>query len=155
MSKQEFTTLCYVEHEGKYLMLHRTKKENDINKDKYIGIGGHIEHGESPAECVIREAYEETGLRLVNPKLRGLITFVIDDYDEYSFLYTSDTFEGELHECNEGTLEWIAKEEVLNLPIWEGDREFFKLLETEKDFFSLKLVYVNDELIEVKRDDKC
>lgn len=150
MDKQEFTTLCYVEHDGKYLMLHRTKKENDINKDKYIGIGGHIEHGESPTECIIREAYEETGLTLVNPKLRGLITFVIDDYDEYSFLYTCDKFTGELISCNEGTLEWIAKEEVLNLPIWEGDKEFFKLLDTKDDFFELKLVYKNDVLISSK-----
>lgn len=151
MSKQVFTTLCYLERDGKYLMLHRTKKENDINKDKYIGIGGHIEHGESPTECIIREAYEETGLKLINPKLRGLITFVIDNYDEYSFLYTCDEFEGKMHECSEGSLEWIDKENVLDLPIWEGDKEFFKLLETEERFFELKLVYVNDELVKVEK----
>lgn len=145
------TTLCYVEKNDKYLMLHRTKKENDINKDKYIGIGGHIEHGETPDECIIREAFEETGLKLINPKLRGIITFVIDDTDEYSFLYTCTDFSGTMHECNEGELEWIEKSRLEELPLWEGDKIFFKLLEEEKEFFSLKLVYINDELISAKK----
>lgn len=149
MNKQYFTTLCYVEEDGKYLMLHRTKKEKDINKDKYIGIGGHIEHGESPDECIIREAYEESGLTLINPKLRGLLVFVIDDMDEYTFLYTCTEFRGELKECNEGVLEWIEKERISELPIWEGDKIFFEKLRTEEQFFTVKLVYKEDQLIEV------
>lgn len=151
MGKQEFTTLCYVEHEGKVLMLNRNKKKQDINKDKYIGIGGHLEHGESPEECILREAFEETGLTLHNPKLRGMITFVIDDYDEYSFLYTCDDFEGELRECDEGELVWVEKERVRELPLWEGDREFLPMLWEESGFFTIKLVYVNDRLTEVVR----
>lgn len=150
MGKQVFTTLCYVEQDGKYLMMHRTKKENDINKDKYIGIGGHMEHGESPDECIRREAFEETGLHLKNPKLRGLITFVIDDMDEYTFLYTCTEFEGEMHECTEGDLQWIRKNEIKDLPLWEGDQVFFRLLEEREDFFSLKLVYEKDQLRDVK-----
>ncbi len=149
---QTFTTLCYVEKDNKYLMLHRTKKEKDINKDKYIGIGGHLEHGESPTECVMREAKEEAGLTLINPKLRGLITFVIDDLDEYTFLYTCSDFEGELIECNEGDLEWVEKDRISELPLWEGDMVFFKLLDETEDFFSLKLVYVNDVLIDVVKE---
>lgn len=152
MSKQELTTLCYIERDNQYLMLHRTKKENDINKDKYIGIGGHIEHGETPGECIIREACEETGLTLINPRLRGLITFVIDDYDEYTYLYTCTEYEGTIHECNEGELQWIDKDKIETLPLWEGDKIFFKLLEERQDFFSLKLVYKDNELIEVKQE---
>ena len=152
MGKQAFTTLCYVEQDGKYLMLHRTKKEKDINKDKYIGIGGHIEHGETPNECVMREAYEETGFRLINPRLRGLLTFVIDDMDEYTFLYTCTDFEGTLKECDEGDLEWIPKEKIKDLPLWEGDKIFFKMLEEKEDFFTLKLVYVNDKLVDYHFD---
>ena len=152
MGKQVFTTLCYVEQDGKYLMLHRTKKEKDINKDKYIGIGGHIEHGETPNECIIREAREETGLRLINPRLRGLLTFVIDDMDEYTFLYTCTDFEGTLKECDEGDLEWIPKEKIKDLPLWEGDKIFFKMLEEKEDFFTLKLVYVNDKLVDYHFD---
>lgn len=153
MEKQYFTTLCYVEKDGKYLMLHRTKKENDINKDKYIGIGGHLEHGETPGECILREAYEETGLKLLNPRLRGMLVFVIDDIDEYTFLYTCTEFEGELKECSEGVLEWIDKECVCDLPIWEGDKVFFDKLKTEESFFTLKLVYENDKLIAVQSDE--
>lgn len=151
-TKQTFTTLCYVEKDGKYLMLHRTKKEHDINKDKYIGIGGHIEHGETPTECIKREALEETGLILKNPRLRGLITFVIDDLDEYSFLYTCTDFEGVLTECREGDLEWIEKDRIYDLPLWEGDKVFFKLLDEEEAFFSLKLVYENDVLVRAEKE---
>lgn len=150
MNKKTFTTLCYVEKDGKYLMLHRTKKEKDINKDKYIGIGGHIEHGESPDECILREAYEETGLKLIHPRLRGLITFVIDDWDEYTFLYTCTEFEGELHDCDEGKLAWISKNDIGKLPLWEGDRIFFRLLEERQDFFSLKLTYRNNILTDAR-----
>ena len=149
--KQTFTTLCYVEKKDSYLMLYRNKKQNDMNGGKYIGIGGHLEHGETPMECIIREAYEETGLKLKNPRLRGLISFVIDEMDEYTFLYTCDEFEGELLECQEGELHWVEKAQLHTLPLWEGDMEFLPLLETEEEFFSLKLVYKKDKLVEVKR----
>ena len=117
MSKKEFTTLCYIERDNSYLMMHRIKKTNDINKDKYICVGGHLEHGESPDECIIREIKEETGLDAINIRMRGLLTFVIDDYDEYSFLYTCDEFKGVLKDCDEGDLVWIKKNEVDSLPI--------------------------------------
>ncbi|MDO4199042.1 MAG: 8-oxo-dGTP diphosphatase [Erysipelotrichaceae bacterium] len=146
MDRNELTTLCYLIKDHKYLMLHRVKKDNDINKDKYIGIGGHLEHGESPDDCIYREIKEETGLDAYNLKLRGLLTFVIDDYDEYSFLYTGEEFAGELKECDEGELIFIDKDKVKELPIWEGDKIFFELLDKRDDFFSLKLVYVHDEL---------
>jgi len=152
MADQTFTTLCYLEHEGSYLMLHRTKKENDINKDKYIGVGGHLEHGESPEDCIRREVTEETGLTMGAFRLRGLLTFVIDDIDEYSFLYTCDDFSGSLKECNEGTLEWVPKDKVPSLPIWEGDKLFFRLLDCREDFFSLKLVYIRDQLVSAALD---
>lgn len=149
----ELTTLCYIENDGKYLMLHRTKKENDINKDKYIGVGGHIEQGESPDECLLREVYEETGLTLTRYKARGIVTFIYGDIVEYMHLFTSDCFTGSLQECDEGELVWIEKKDVYNLPVWDGDKIFFKLLEEREDFFSLKLVYdMNDNLISVCLD---
>ncbi len=159
MIKQpEITTLCYIEKDNKYLMLHRVKKENDINKDKYIGVGGHFEYGESPDECLVREVMEETGLRLLNYKPRGIVTFIYGDARypnerivEYMHLYTSTEFEGRIKECDEGCLEWIEKSEVYDLPIWEGDRIFFRLLEEREDYFSLKLVYSeNDELLQAE-----
>ncbi|MBE5902617.1 MAG: 8-oxo-dGTP diphosphatase [Lachnospiraceae bacterium] len=152
MKNVELTTLAYVEKDGRYLMMHRTKKKNDINKDKYIGIGGHVEERESPEECILREAKEEAGIVLHNPRLRGILTFLIDDLYEMTFLYTADSFEGELTECNEGDLVWVKKEEIGNLPIWEGDRIFFYLLNTREDVFSLKLTYVQDVLKEVALD---
>lgn len=153
----EITTLCYIEKDNKYLMLHRVKKQNDINKDKYIGVGGHFEYGESPDECLKREVFEETGLTLLSYKARGIVTFIYGDENkpsermvEYMHLYTATEFEGELIECNEGTLEWIDKSKVYDLPVWEGDKIFFKLLEERDDYFSLKLVYSHsNELIEV------
>lgn len=147
------TTLCYIEKENKYLMLHRIKKENDINKDKWVGVGGHIEEGESPEECIFREVKEETGLVLTNYRLRGLVTFVLEKWGtEYMFLYTADGFVGEITECNEGKLEWFEKENVYELPIWEGDKIFFRLLEERNDFFSLKLKYLESKLTEVYLD---
>ena len=138
----ELTTLCYMEREGAYLMMHRTKKEKDINKDKWIGVGGHFEYGESPDECLLREVYEETGLTLTSYRARGIITFIYGENEvEYMHLYTADGFTGEIHECDEGELVWIPKEEVKELPIWEGDKIFFRLLSEREDFFSLKLVY--------------
>ena len=198
------TTLCYLERDGKYLMLHRTKKEHDINKDKYIGIGGHFEFGESPDECLVREAMEETGLTLTSYRARGIVTFIygIDeetddrsapvhlnsDTDaingdgssgqtstmicEYMHLYTADEWESGsgdggttgssklsepdiLPDCNEGNLVWIDKKDVYDLPIWEGDKIFFRLLEEDRDFFSLKLVYSEEgELTEAILDGK-
>lgn len=141
-------TLCYIEQEDAYLMLHRVKKENDLNHDKWIGIGGKFEDGESPEECMCREALEETGLTLLNPTLRGIVTFVSNEWDtEYMFLYTCTEFEGTLGECDEGVLEWVAKDKVCDLPIWEGDKIFFRLLRENAPFFSLKLQYNGSELI--------
>ncbi len=138
----ELTTLCYIEHDDSYLMMHRTKKEKDINKDKWIGIGGHFEYGESPDECLLREVDEETGLTLTSYTARGVITFIYgENVVEYMHLYTADGFTGEIHECDEGELVWVPKEKVMELPIWEGDKIFFRLLNERKDFFSLKLVY--------------
>lgn len=146
------TTLCYIEKDDKYLMLLRNKKEVDINKGKWIGVGGHFEEGESPEECLVREVYEETGLILTNYKFRGLVTFSSDHWQtEYMFLYTADGFEGELKDCNEGELRWIPKSEILDLNLWEGDKEFLKLLFEDNDVFSMKLSYVGDTLVERKR----
>ena len=152
----KFSTLCYIENDGKYLMLHRTVKENDINKDKWIGVGGQFKHGESPEECVLREVREETGFNLTSYKYRGLVTFVCGDETEYMSLFTADGFTGEPLECDEGVLEWIDIEEVWKLNIWEGDKIFFRLLDERKDFFSLKLVYnENGELISSALDGKA
>lgn len=143
------TTLCYIEKNGSYLMLHRTKKEKDINRDKWIGIGGKFEAGESPFDCVRREVSEETGLSLPHPSYRGIITFVSEGNEtEYMHLFTADTFDGKLSSvCDEGDLAWVEKEKVYDLALWEGDRLFLSLLDTERRFFSLKLVYRGDTLI--------
>ncbi|MDK2965414.1 MULTISPECIES: NUDIX domain-containing protein [Lacrimispora] len=147
MAHQNLTTLCYIENEGRYLMLHRIKKKNDINQDKWVGVGGHLEEGESPEECLLREVKEETGLTLLSYKLRGFITFVSNQYpDEYMFLYTADSYEGSLTDCQEGVLEWVPVEKIHSLPIWEGDRIFFELLMDQIPFFSLKLQYHKEEL---------
>lgn len=143
------TTLCYIERGDKWLMLHRIKKENDENHDKWIGIGGKIKPGESPDECLAREVYEETGLTLENPAFRGLVTFVSDEWGtEYMCLYTAEHFHGTPGDCDEGKLEWIKKSTVPSLPIWEGDKIFFRLLAENSPFFSLKLRYTGDRLIE-------
>ena len=136
------STLCYIEKDHKYLMLHRIVKKNDVNKDKWIGVGGHFEEGESPEECVLREVKEETGYTLTSYRYRGLVTFVFADQEvEYMSLFTADGFEGEPIECNEGVLEWVEIEDVWKLNLWEGDKIFFRLLDEEVPFFSLKLVY--------------
>lgn len=143
------TTLCYIEQGGSYLMLHRVKKENDLNKDKWIGIGGKFEDKESPEDCVLREAKEETGLTLHSPQYRGLVTFISDRYPtEYMHLFWADRFSGTLRECDEGTLEWVPREKVRTLPLWEGDHIFLDLLEANAPFFSLKLTYQGDTLME-------
>ncbi len=149
------TTLCYIERDGKYLMLHRTKKKNDPNSGKYMGIGGHFEEGESPYDCVIREAKEETGLNLLEPQYRGIVTFDSDKYEtEQMHLFTCKSFEGEIMECNEGDLKWIEKKNVLTLPMWEGDHVFLDLLEKRTDFFNIKLTYEGDNLTEIYIDNK-
>ena len=143
------TTLCYIEKNGAYLMLHRTKKENDENKDKWVGIGGKIENGESPFDCIRREITEETALIAEKLNYRGIITFVSDIYGtEYMHLFTCDNFSGKLTEsCDEGVPEWIEIEKIKELPIWEGDKIFLDLLQTKTPFFSLKLVYKEDKLV--------
>ena len=141
------TTLCYVEEDGKYLMLHRTKKKNDPNENKWVGIGGKFEEGESPEDCLIREVKEETGLTLSSYRYRGIVTFVSDLYPtEYMHLFTAHAEVKELIPCSEGELAWIEKEKVPTLPLWEGDRVFLRLLATEAPFFSLKLTYRGDDL---------
>ncbi len=141
------TTLCYIQREESYLMLHRVKKKNDLNQDKWIGIGGKFEDKESPEDCVLREAREETGLTLISPEYRGLVTFVSDRYPtEYMHLFWADQFTGALRDCEEGVLEWIPKEQLHRLPQWEGDKIFLRLLEQRVPFFSLKLCYQGDRL---------
>ena len=154
------TTLCYLEQDGKYLMLHRVTKKNDENKDKWIGVGGHAEEGESPEDCLLREVEEETGLRLAEFAFRGLVTFVSDTWGtEYMCLYTASRWEGSLQEaqmdrCREGVLRWVDKEEACRLPVWEGDKIFFRLLQTETGFFSLKLRYEGERLAEAALNGK-
>lgn len=142
------STLCYIEQDGRYLMMHRTKKEKDINKDKWIGVGGHFEEGESPEECLLREVREETGYHLTSYRFRGIVTFLSGKGEiEYMHLFTADGFTGTPISCSEGELAWIGKKEIWKLNIWEGDKIFFLLLEKELPFFSLKLVYdKNDQL---------
>lgn len=150
--RSSFTTLCYIEDESRYLMLHRTVKEQDVNKDKWIGVGGHFEPNESPEDCLLREVKEETGLTLISWKFRGIVTFTLkkngSEMTEYMCLYTADGYEGTLAECEEGELCWVEKKEIPYLNLWEGDKIFFRLLEQECPFFSLKLVYEGDVLKE-------
>ena len=141
-------TLCYIERGDEYLMLHRVKKKNDVNQDKWIGVGGKFEDKESPEDCILRETYEETGLQLTDYRYRGLVTFVNTIYEtEYMHLFTATGWEGEIGECSEGNLEWVRKSEVPSLPIWEGDKIFLRLLADEEPFFSLKLSYDGGVLV--------
>lgn len=150
-------TLCYIENDrDEYLMLHRVKKKNDINHDKWIGVGGKFEDKESPDDCILREVKEETGLTLTDYRFRGLVTFTSDrDETEYMHLFTATDWTGELIECNEGDLEWVPKSRVQDLPIWEGDKLFFRLIDDRNSpFFSLKLCYEGDKLVSAALDGR-
>lgn len=154
-TEARMTTLCYIEKDGAYLMLHRVSKKHDVSKDKWIGVGGHFEQNESPEECLLREVKEETGLTLSSWRFRGLITFIAEGWDtEYMCLYTADKYDGEMIPCNEGVLEWVKKEDVPDLNIWDGDKIFFRLLNEDRPFFSLKLSYRGDRLMEAVLDGK-
>ena len=147
------TTLCYLERGDEYLMLHRTKKKNDENHDKWIGVGGKFEANESPEDCMRREIFEETGLTVTDYRYRGIVTFVSDIYEtEYMHLFTVTNWTGEARECDEGELAWIKKQKLFDLTLWQGDRIFLRLLEEDAPFFSLKLTYQGDELIEAVLD---
>ncbi len=147
----KLTTLCYIEKDGCYLMLHRTKKNHDVNHGKWIGIGGKLEADETPEECLLREAKEETGLTLLNYRYRGLLTFIAEGWEsEYIFLYTATEFEGTLAECREGDLKWVSKDALFGLSLWEGDKIFLRLLLEDQGIFSLKLVYQGDVLTDSK-----
>ena len=147
------TTLCYIEDNGKYLLIHRGKKKNDGSQGKYMGVGGHFEEKESPYDCVIRETKEETGLDII-PQYRAIVTFVSDKYEtEQMHLFTATEFTGQLCTTDEGDLHWIDKKEIYNLPMWEGDTVFLKLLENRTDFFCLKLCYDGEALTDVYLDN--
>lgn len=150
------TTLCHIEKDGKYLMLHRTKKQNDLNQDKWVGIGGKFEDKESPEECNRREVFEETGLTLNSADYRGIVTFVSDKWEtEYMHIFRTSDFKGTIKECDEGELCWIDINEIYNLPIWVGDKIFLKLIEDSSvPFFSLKLCYIGDLLSEAVLNDQ-
>lgn len=150
-------TLCYLENDkDEYLMLHRVKKKNDVNHDKWIGVGGKFEADESPEECLLREVREETGLTLTGYRFRAVITFLAEGHEtEYIYLYTADRWTGEMIECNEGDLEWVPKKKVCDLPIWEGDKIFFRLIEDPNSpVFSLKMSYRGDELVYAALDGR-
>jgi len=142
------SSLCYMERGDEYLMLHRIKKKNDMNQDKWIGVGGKFLDGESPEECLLREVLEETGLSLTSWRYRGIVTFASDKWEtEYMHLFTADAWRGEIIDCDEGALEWVEKSKVSSLPIWEGDKIFLRLLAEDESFFSLKLRYEGETLV--------
>ena len=142
------SSICYIEKDEKYLMLHRTKKENDINKEKWIGVGGKFEAGESPEECIVREVKEETGLIINSYKLRCIVTYVSDNWEtEYMYVFTSKDFSGKLIECNEGDLEWIDKDKIFELNLWEGDKIFLDKIQKDNTFFTMKCKYDGDKLL--------
>ena len=149
------TTLCYVERDGAYLMLHRVKKEGDMNRDKWIGVGGKFEEGENPEDCALREVLEETGLTMTDYRYRGIVTFVSDRWPtEHMHLFTCTGFTGELRDCDEGDLAWVPKAQVPSLPGWAGDGIFLRLLAADRPFFSLKLRYRGEELAEAVLDGR-
>ena len=146
--KNKLTTLCYIEQDDCYLMLLRNRKQNDLNEGKWIGVGGHFEDGESPEDCLLREAKEETGLTLLDYKLRGVVTFVSDVWEsEYMYLFTASKFQGQLTSCDEGELSWIPKEEIFDLNLWEGDYLFLNKMYNDNNYFEMELIYINDKLV--------
>ena len=148
------TSLCYITRGEEVLMLHRVKKKNDINHDKWIGIGGKFEEAESPDACLLREVKEETGLTLTSWKCRGVVTFLSDQGGEYMYLFTADGFEGELKECEEGDLQWVSRDFLYSLPMWAGDKIFLDLLWQDAPFFLLTLRYEGDRLVDAVLDGK-
>lgn len=155
MDKMRNTSLCYIERGNEYLLLHRVKKEADENRDKWIGVGGKFEEGESPEDCMLREVYEETGLCLSSWRFRAVVTFVSDEWGtEYMHLFTADSFSGRLKSCDEGELEWVDRDRLMALPIWEGDKIFLRLLREDAPFFSLKLSYHGDRLVNAVLDGR-
>lgn len=148
------STLCYIEKDGQYLMLHRTKKKNDLNKDKWLGIGGKFEEEESPEECIVRETREETGLILKGYKLRCIVTYVSTNWEtEYMYVFTSKDFEGEMIECNEGDLQWVDKDKVVDLNTWEGDKIFLEKIQNGDGFFTVKFEYDGEKLLRYDVND--
>ena len=149
------TSLIYIEQDNCYLLLHRVKKEKDVNKDKWIGVGGKFLAGETPEQCAKRETLEETGLTLIEPEYRGIVDFKSVGWpEERMHLFWADRFEGSLKDCTEGTLEWVPKETMEQLPQWEGDRIFMRLLEERAPFFHLQLAYEGDVLVQAILDEK-
>ena len=148
------TSLCYITRGNDVLMLHRVKKKNDINHDKWIGIGGKFEENEAPDECLLREVREETGLQLTSWRCRGIVTFLSENDGEYMYLFTADGFTGQLKECDEGDLQWVSREFLDQLPKWEGDKIFLDLLWQDAPFFLLTLRYEGDKLVEAILDGK-
>ena len=146
------TSLCYITRGNDVLMLHRVKKKNDINHDKWIGIGGKFEENEAPDECLLREVREETGLQLTSWQCRGIVTFLSENDGEYMYLFTADGFTGQLKECDEGDLQWVSREFLDQLPKWEGDKIFLDLLWQDAPFFLLTLRYEGDKLVEAILD---
>lgn len=154
VKKMNETVLCYIENENdEYLMLYRCKKKNDLNEGKWLGIGGHIEPNEEVEDAVIREVYEETGLTLTGINKRGIITFINDDYVEVMHLFTSNSFYGDLCECDEGQLKWVNKSDILDLPLWQGDKEFLMKLINADNYFEMKLYYSKNEFLRSEIDD--
>ena len=145
------TVSIYLIRGDEFLMLYRNKKKNDFNKGKYIGVGGHIEEGETPDEAINREVKEETNLDIISKELRALIIFYFDEFEEHMYLYTSKDFKGEIKECNEGTLKWINYHNFKDIPMWEGDKFFIKPLLDNEPYFEMSFLYKKDKLIEVKR----
>lgn len=148
----EETVLCYIKRDDSYLMLFRNKKKNDMNEGKWMGVGGHIEKGETPEQAAIREIKEETGLIVESLNYVGVVKFINDDYDELMHLFTVDSFKGELIECNEGELKWIPIKDIYNYPMWEGDKAFLPLLVNNSEFFKLKLTYQGKKLVSVENN---
>jgi 8-oxo-dGTP diphosphatase len=155
LNKVKNTTLCYIERDGEYLMMHRIKKQNDVNHGKWIGIGGKFEENETPLECALREIKEETGVVAYNLKYRGIVNFISDIFEtEVMHLFTTDSFDGDINfDCNEGVLKWVKKTEVLDLNLWEGDRIFLDFLTQDRPFFKLTLTYKGDTLIDYKVEE--